>query len=70
MRDGGGEAWDRSQHAAGGVEVSPVGDRFDAGPDGGTAKMIALPRERDRTAAALAVADRLAPPETDRVSDR
>jgi hypothetical protein len=32
--------------------------------------MIALPRERDRTAAALAVADRLAPPETDRVSDR
>jgi hypothetical protein len=47
-----------------------VGDRFDAGPDGGTAKMIALPRERDRTAAALAVADRLASRDTDRVSDR
>jgi hypothetical protein len=47
-----------------------VGDMFDAGPDRGTAKMIALPRERDRTAAALAVADRLAPRETDRVSDR
>ena len=41
-----------------------------AGPDGGTAKMIDVPRERDRTAAALAVADRLTSRDTDRVSDR
>ena len=50
--------------------MSPVGDMFDAGPDGDTAKMIALPRESDRTPAALVVANRLAPRDPAWVSDR
>jgi hypothetical protein len=43
---------------------------LDAGRDDCTATMIELARQRDRTAAALPLADRLASRDTDRVSDR